>query len=196
MLREWIETGVLEPNETIHDVEIADALGVSRTPVREALLRLAHHGAVGAIPGRATRVTPAEPSDVELVYPPLCALYGLAAEIATPVVTSSDIAAMTAANEALLAAAEAGSPAAARRHDEEFHRVLVDRAANPYIRSQVDWLLLHVRRIETLFFSTIGPAHRSYRAHTRIVQAVRAGNTKRAAELTRRNVGGVYYKPT
>jgi DNA-binding GntR family transcriptional regulator len=51
-VRGWITLGPLEPGEPIKDVEIAALLGISRTPVREALLKLAQEGLVEAFPGR------------------------------------------------------------------------------------------------------------------------------------------------
>src|SRR6266849_9018855 len=57
-LRDWILRGPLEPGEIIRDADIAQALGVSRTPVREALLRLEGDGLVETAPARWTRVAP------------------------------------------------------------------------------------------------------------------------------------------
>lgn len=53
-----IVTGDLEPGNQIRDVDLAESLGVSRTPVREALQRLVDEGLVETVPGAATRVTP------------------------------------------------------------------------------------------------------------------------------------------
>src|SRR5882757_400048 len=55
-LKEWIVNGPLEAGENIRDVEVASMLGVSRTPVREALIRLSQEGLVEIARGRSTRV--------------------------------------------------------------------------------------------------------------------------------------------
>ena len=57
-LRDAIVDGTFAPGEQLRDLELATWLGVSRTPVREALLRLAEAGLVVARPGRSTVVTP------------------------------------------------------------------------------------------------------------------------------------------
>src|SRR5579864_5094934 len=57
-LREWIIAGTLHPGETLRDQEIAERLGVSRTPVREALRRLDDEGFVETALNRWTRVAP------------------------------------------------------------------------------------------------------------------------------------------
>ena len=131
-IRRWIEEGILEPGEVIKDAEIAEQLGVSRTPVREALQILEQHGAVQMLPGRMTRVTNVTPEDVALLYAPLAILHGLAAELGTPHATEGDIAAMTECNERLRAAVGARKAVDAREADREFHEVILRLAANPY----------------------------------------------------------------
>lgn len=183
----WIEDGVLEPGEVIRDAEIARQLGVSRTPVREALQILEQQGAIESVPGRYTRVATAAPEDARLVYPPLSALQALAAELATPRSTAGDVAAMVSHNEGLIEAVRRDDPLAARDCDTAFHRVLVERAANPHLTSTIDHLLIHVRRLEALFFRQVGPAERSYEQHRDIVEAVRRGDAEAATRLTREN---------
>src|SRR4051812_22360818 len=60
-IRDAIVDGTLAPGEQLRDQELAAWLGVSRTPVREALLRLAEGGLVETRPGRSTMVTPLDP---------------------------------------------------------------------------------------------------------------------------------------
>src|SRR5205823_3366728 len=55
-LKDWIVNGPLEPGENVRDTDVADMLGVSRTPVREALIRLSQEGLVDIARGRSTRV--------------------------------------------------------------------------------------------------------------------------------------------
>src|SRR5919106_3146649 len=83
-LRTWIESGELAPGEVIKDTDIAQAMGMSRTPVREALQMLERDGSVEMLPGRLTRVTAISPDDITSLYAPLAALHGVASELATP----------------------------------------------------------------------------------------------------------------
>jgi DNA-binding GntR family transcriptional regulator len=187
-LREWIEDGVLRAGEVIRDAEIAEHLGVSRTPVREALQKLEHQAIVEVIPGKHTRVASARKEDAELVYPPMAALQALAAEIATPLATSDDLEAMKQANKHMLSAAKANRATAARRADIELHNVLVQRADNPHISSAIETLQMHCRRLETLYFRHAAPAQRSYREHSELIKAVAAHDAARAKDLTWENV--------
>jgi len=187
-LRQWIEDGVLEPGEVIRDGEVAERLGVSRTPVREALQKLEHQGAIEVIPGRVTRVAAASREDTELVYPPMAALQALAAELGTPHATPRDIERMEGANERMLAAVERGNAAAARKADVEFHAVLVRLARNPFLTSAIDALQIHCRRLETLYFSHAAPARTSYREHKELIGAVAAHDAAKAKAIVLRNV--------
>jgi DNA-binding GntR family transcriptional regulator len=186
-LREWIEDGALAPGEVLKDAEIATMLGVSRTPVREALQMLERAGLVEMLPGRLTRVTDTTPEDIALVYATLGALNSLAAETAATRATSDDIAELRAHNEALLTAVKGKDPIAAREADRAFHRAIVRVAANRYLESSIEPLLIHIKRLEALFFRKDKPGRKSYDEHKRIISAIAAGDAAGAAEITRQN---------
>lgn len=186
-LRVWVEEGQLAPGEVIKEAEIAQRLGVSRTPVREALQILEQHGLVEMRAGRVTRVTDTTPEDIALVYAPLSALQALAADIATPKATEADMAEMCAQNDRLLAAVDANDAVAAREADRAFHDVLLRRAANRYLSAAIEPMLTHIRRLEALYFTGHEPGHRSYEEHRRIIAAVAAGDADAARETTRAN---------
>lgn len=186
-LTEWIESGVLEPGELIKDGEFAERLGVSRTPVREALQILEQRGFVEMEPGRLTRVTDTNLEDVGRVYAPLAALEALAAELGTPNATPQDIERMRTYNANLLEAAKAKDPDEALKADREFHGVLVELAKNPYLTNALKPLVSHIRRLETLYFRDSEPGFESHREHEEIIEAVDAGDPSEAAERTLRN---------
>ena len=73
-IQRWIIEGTLRPGEKILDGELAEVLGMSRTPVREALQILEMQGFVEMHPGSATKVTSIRREDVFRIYPPLAAL--------------------------------------------------------------------------------------------------------------------------
>lgn len=188
-LKNWVEDGALAPGEVVKDSEIAEMLGVSRTPVREALQMLEREGLVEMLPGRLTRVTDTTPEDIGLVYATLAALNALAAETGTPRATDADIAEMREHNEQLLEAIRAKDPVAAREADRAFHGVLVRLAQNPYLESAIDPLLTHIRRLEALYFRDDKPGRKSYEEHEQIIDAVAAGDLEAARDATRSNFG-------
>jgi DNA-binding GntR family transcriptional regulator len=186
-LTQWIEDGTLEPGESIKDGELAAQLGVSRTPVREALQILEQRGLVEMRPGRLTRITDVRAEDVAHVFAILSTLQGLATELGTPNATADDIAELRDHNSRLLAAADAADPDAARDADRAFHGVLVRLACNPYLTSALEPLLSHTRRIESLYFQKQQPGHDSHREHEEIIAAIADHDPARAGAKTRAN---------
>jgi DNA-binding GntR family transcriptional regulator len=193
-LTAWIENGILEPGELIKDGELAARLGVSRTPVREALQTLQQRGLVEMEPGRLTRVTEAPFEAVGSVYAPLSVLQALAAELGTPAARPRDIEKMKTHNARLLAAAEAKDPDEARDADRQFHEVLVRVAGNPYLTNALKPLMSHSRRLDALYFRDKEPGYESHREHEQIIEAVAAGDAEAASERTRQNFQR-YWKP-
>src|SRR5262245_48159514 len=90
-LRAWIIDGTLKPQEGLNDREIGAALGVSRTPVREALRRLEDEGLVVTALNRWTRVAPLDLTRTVESYPIIEALEILALERAFPSLTPEDL---------------------------------------------------------------------------------------------------------
>ena len=100
-LRKWIVRGKLEPGEKLKDKELATQLGVSRTPVREALRKLEDEGLVETAANRWTRVVPVTLEDAERIYPIMQKLEELALELAFPKIAVQHIQGMQNANNQL-----------------------------------------------------------------------------------------------
>src|SRR2546421_7735367 len=134
-LRDWIIEGTLKPGENLRDQEIAQSLGISRTPVREALRRLEDEGFVETALNRWTRVAALDLRKAMEIYNVIEALEVFALEKAR--LTAHDLASMTDANNAMRASLQARKATAALRADEAFHGVWVARARNSEL-----WVLL------------------------------------------------------
>lgn len=183
-LRQWILAGPLEPGEVIHDAQIARALGVSRTPVREALVRLQVEGLIETSPARWTRVAPLKVDQAANLYAVSAALDALAAEQATPRLTRADIETMERAIERGFVAAD---PAESHAADDEFHGIYHRAAANPIITKVLDSILFEIRRLERVNFRDPGTRQVAYREHTTILEAFRHRDARAAAEAARAN---------
>lgn len=186
-LRAWIEDGTLAPGETLRDYDIAQQLGISRTPVREALQMLEQLGAIETVPGSHTRVVDADFEDVRLVLGPLAALQSLAVVAATPHITDDDITRLEDATEAMRAALRTGDALAARRADDAFHGVFLERCANPYLTAAIEPLLHHARRLDGLYFADLEMTAAAVDDHRSILEAVKSGAADTAGELTTRD---------
>ncbi len=188
-LQEWIIDGTLKPGEKLNDAELAEALGVSRTPVREALQLLEVHGFVEMHPGKETRVTTIQKEDIFKLYPPLAALQALAAEIATSMITPKEIKQLREINTAFAKAVSDKQPFKAMEIDEQFHNLIVELADNPYIEAYTITLQMHIRRLKYVFLQqpkkTLTDI--SIKEHEAIIEAFERNDSKSAAEMMKKN---------
>ncbi|MCY7887357.1 GntR family transcriptional regulator [Bacillus spizizenii] len=183
-IQKWIVEGILAPGEKINDDELAKALGVSRTPVREALQLLAVQGFVEMSPGKETRISQIEKNDVFKVYPPMAALQSTAAELAIENIESSHLEEMAAINQQMKAAIDRNEIYEVLGLDKTFHDVMIDAADNEYIQNFTSVLHMHILRLEYLFFKS---PQNSIEEHEQIIQACKEKDRKKAAELTYSN---------
>lgn len=181
-LRDAIVDGTLQPGEQLRDIDLAERLGVSRTPVREALLRLAEAGLVRAQPGKSTVVSPVEPAAVASARDVVAAIHQLVVGNAVPLLTPADFGAMRAANERFAAAIEAEDTAAALRADDEFHDIPVQAADNFAASAVLEQFTPVLRRAEALRFGTSG-GHQSVARHANLIRLCERGNASAAAQL-------------
>lgn len=149
-IQQWIIEGTLKPGEKLNDSELAEALGVSRTPIRESLQLLEVQGFVKMYPGKATQVTEVKKESIKDLLPPLASLQALSAELAISHLNDEVIKLLERTNERFAEAIHSKNYFSALRIDEEFHQIIVDTAKNPYIHNIVaDWHML-----EDYFFIT------------------------------------------
>jgi DNA-binding GntR family transcriptional regulator len=181
----WIIDGTLYPGEKLNDIELANALGVSRTPIRESLQLLESQGFVKMFPGKATQVTEVEKESIQELLPPLAALQALSAELAIEHIKKEDISLLTSINFAFRDALTEKDFHAALTIDEQFHQVIVDIANNVYISGIVDKLQAHVRRL--FFHNSIILSLDSIDVHERIIHAMELKNKEEAASLMKQN---------
>jgi len=180
-LRDAIVDGTFEPGEQLKDGELAEWLGVSRTPIREALLRLGTSGLVVAIPGRSTTVTAIEADAVRDARDVIASMHGLAARQMAGRLSPDDLARMRAANHRFAQAVAAADVAAALDADEELHGIPVAALGNHALESVIDHFDPLVRRAERLRFSRDG--HTSIELHVQLIESLAAGDADRAAAV-------------
>lgn len=185
-----IVTGDLEPGNQIRDVDLAESLGVSRTPVREALQRLVDEGLVETTPGAATRVAPIDAGAVGNIYPIVGALHALAVHLGAQRIGPEQIEELASANAAFAAAVDEAHITGALAADDRFHSVILDAAGNPELRRTLDRLMPHIRRFQLTQFSSEA-ARQSIRQHAEIVAAFRQGRFAEAAQAMDQNWGNI-----
>src|SRR3954453_22143209 len=182
-IRDAIVDGTLAPGERLRDPELCAWLGLSRTPVREALARLESDGLVETAPQRFTRVALLDRREAQDAFPVVAALHALAAELAAPRLTHADLERMREANARFTEALQAADVDAALQADDDFHGVFVHAAANQEITRALDRLMPRIRRLERLRFGSLS-GRASVKQHKQIVGAQ---TPQEAAERVKEN---------
>ncbi|MEV0128423.1 GntR family transcriptional regulator [Dactylosporangium sp. NPDC050688] len=185
-IRDAIVDGTLAPGERLNDGDLAQWLGVSRTPVREALARLEEAGLVRTKPGRYTMVSPLDLRALRGAQSVTTAMHELAVREALPNLSAAELDAMRQANARFAAALRANDVDAALAADDEFHGVTVAASANAALRSVLEQFTPALRRVERLRFSSL-TGRGSVAQHERIIALCEAGDVEGAVAATRTN---------
>jgi DNA-binding GntR family transcriptional regulator len=185
-LRAAIVDGTFAPGERLKDAELEKWLGVSRTPIREALLRLEQAGLVVVLKSKATIVAPYDLDSTVSSQQVVAAMHELAVRLAVPVIGEAEIDALNAANGRFEQALAALDVEAALKADDDFHGVFVSASGNPVIGEVLDQATPVIRRVERKRFSSFA-ARDSVAQHEQIVELTRRGDIEGAARASRDN---------
>jgi DNA-binding GntR family transcriptional regulator len=134
-LRDLILGGTLQPGVVISQVELARSLGVSRTPLREALRMLQEEGLIEAEPNRRARVTRFDPADLDTVYGCRVMLESLGCHLTVRSFSDEEVARLKNELDAMAKHAESPDVERWQAAHREFHRVLVGKANDQYGRT-------------------------------------------------------------
>lgn len=186
-LRKWIVTGKLQPGTQLRDQDLSDTLGISRTPIREALLRLENDGLVVTKANRWTLVSPVDLNEAENIYPIVWTLEGLAIQQAFPHFTAKDIEELEQYNEILNKTIETGDQFEKLQADNEFHNKIIQLSNNLELPKLLCSLKLRIQRIEIHYFSKIERMHASYTEHQHIIDLIKKQELDLAIEAIKSN---------
>lgn len=189
-VRDWIVQGELRPGEALRDQDIAAHLGVSRTPVREALLRLEVEGFVETAHNRWTRVAPLDLARAAELYALVETLDVFALEQAGPNLTHDHLAQLQRANKDLRAALERHDAVGAVSADNRFHDIWVEQAKNRELTIVLGQLKVKLCRVEFAYFDGEARAQHSLAEHAAIIEGLRARDWTAATTALRQNWGG------
>jgi DNA-binding GntR family transcriptional regulator len=167
----------------VSNAAVAEQLGLSRAPVRDALARLADEGLVETKPQSYTRVTRLVLKEVRDAAAVVRAMHELATRTAVPLLTAGHAEAMRAANRRFAAAAQAGDVDAAMDSDDELHGVLVGVCGNRAVAATIERYTPLIRRLERRQFSS-ARARRSVQRHDELIAACAAGDAGQAIQVT------------
>ena len=185
-IRQKILDNAWAPGYQALEQSLALEFGMSRTPVREACIRLANEGLVEVVPRHGIRVLPVSTSDMREIYQILTSLESTAAElVANTRPSAAELAPLEKASRDMAKALKRDDLGAWAEADEGFHRQLIQMCGNPKLAVIVFnyWDRAHRARMVTLRLRP-KPVN-STREHLAIVQAIRRGDAAAAGALFR-----------
>jgi DNA-binding GntR family transcriptional regulator len=182
-LLQRIDRGELPTGSKLRDAALAAELGVSRTPVREAMVRLAREGLLSAQPGRGFRLTPMSSSELRETASILAVLEPVALDQSAE--PSPDQLAHLGEVVRRLEQTRGDIPACVEL-DDQFHRVLLEGCPNRRLLGLVETLRRGLRRYLHHYLQRGGRVSLSTLQHTRIADALRKGDRAAARQLLER----------
>lgn len=192
-LREDILSGVYEDQEELREITIGEELGVSRTPVREALRQLELEGLVTIIPNKGAYVTSIKAKDVADIYHVRSMLEGLCARWATEHITEEQIGRL----EEILVLSEFhvqrgnGDTAQVSKLDGKFHQVLYEASDSRILEHVLSDFHKYVQMARKLSVKKKERAEKSIAEHRDILEAIRNKDADLAEKLANQHIMNV-----
>lgn len=188
-IREMIQRGDLGPGERLLEDRLAEQLGVSRNPVREAIRALEHTGLVEVQPRRGAYVAALDPQQAVELLELRAVLESFAARLAAERRTPPQLADIRAAFEAGRAATEANNAVSAARAHRAFHLAIEAAAGNSYLGPAVEPLRARTELVFVVLADRRGLI--GWTEHVAILEAIEAGDPDAAAAAARRHMDSV-----
>ncbi|HHY38590.1 MAG TPA: GntR family transcriptional regulator [Clostridia bacterium] len=187
-LREAILTGVLGPGTRIKESDISEQLGVSRTPVREAIGRLRAEGLIQSLPTVGTVVSDFSSEHVLATYVPRAVLEGAAARLCATSATDAEIASLERTLEVMEEPETMGSLDNLSDANFAFHELIVMFSRNDYLRQllQQIWAIVKMCRVSSLMYP--GRVQEAMAEHRRILDAIKRRDSRQAEEAARAHI--------
>lgn len=188
VLREAILTGRLPPGEHLAEEKVCSELGVSRSPLREALRRLEAEGLVSILPRRGAIVTQLTRRDLADLFAVRKSLEALAASLAAGSITEEELTALDETCEAMeqsIALQDMPSVASLNSH---LHEVMVGASRNKWLGTFLASLGDHIRRVYSSSIQNADRARQSVAEHRALIAALRKGDAETAERLARQHV--------
>ncbi len=182
-LRKMIVTGELKAGERIAEAAVCDLLGISRTPLREALKLLAAEGLVELRPNRGATITPLRAAEIAALFEAVSGIERIAAELAAARMTPAEIRRLHALQMRMEEHFKRGERTEYFRLNQEIHQFIVAGAKNEVLTSTHAFLLARAERARYLALNTQERWEQSVSEHRGILKALEEGRGDDAGRL-------------
>ncbi|MBN9694216.1 MAG: GntR family transcriptional regulator [Zoogloea sp.] len=187
-IEERIVTGMYPPGTRLDEQELAESFGVSRTPIREALIQLASIGLVEIRPRRGATVPEMAPDRLCEMFEVMAELEAMCGRLAARRILPGEQSRLLEAHQACEAARAAGDPDLYYQLNEVFHRVIYDASHNGFLAEQAAALHRRLRPFRRLQLRVRNRMNTSFSEHAAIVDAILGGDSDTAGSMLRAHV--------
>ncbi len=187
LLRDEILDLVLPPGSPIDEVQLAERFRMSRTPIREALVRLSGEGLIDTLPNRSTMVSNIDFLNMHTFFDALVLMYRATTQLAAEYHRPEDLTEIRALNAQFTSAVEAQDALAMISTNAAFHLAIAEAGRNPYFTGLFKRLLDEGRRILRLYYQSYDDRlpKRFVDEHDAIIAAIAARDTSLSEKLAR-----------
>lgn len=191
LLREAILKGKLEPGEKITEVEVAEQLNVSRTPVREAIRMLELEEFIVIVPQRGVFVSGIKSrKEINDIFQVRIELEGLAAFLTAQNITSEQLAELDNYVNQIKKCIEQNDLKRCIKIDISFHQIIYEASENKWLQKFLDSLFEQMTRFRAQSLGQEGRMERALNEHKELGAALSDGNSELARKLAREHIKG------
>ncbi|AQS60242.1 GntR family transcriptional regulator [Desulforamulus ferrireducens] len=187
-LRGAIVNGLLKPGERLVERQLAQVLGVSRTPIREAIRMLELEGLVAHVPRVGSVVAQVTDSEVLEIYRIRAVLEGLAARMAAEKIKPEQLAKLMELMNCLEEKVQKGETEELEKLHQEFNDVIYQAADSNRLYSMITTLVDHIARYTRVGYSHPGRLQEATLEHRRLVEAIRMRDGALAERIARDHI--------
>ncbi len=181
----------LKPGESLVESDLAAQLNISKTPVRDALLRLEKEGLVVKVPYKGASVSEVNQQIMNEIFEIRAVLEGLAARLATPLMVDADLKRAAQLIDQHEQALLHNDPDEASYLNRQFHDLIVQQSTNQWLKQILSNLEEHLKRYRTLSNFQVGRLGKSIEEHRMILNALHTRQPDQAETAMRAHLGSV-----
>jgi DNA-binding GntR family transcriptional regulator len=187
-LRSLIVRGDLAPGVALQETLLSEELGISRTPLREALKLLAAEGLLELRSNRSAQIAPLRQNEIDEIFEVISAIEGIAAQLAASRITNQELKRLTQLQERMEAHHDSGKLEEYFKINQEVHGFIVACAKNGVLQSTHDTLLARAERARFFALSSRARWDDSVREHRQILKALKARDPEAASRALAQHV--------
>jgi len=187
-LREAIIVGELKPGERLMEVQLAEKMGVSRTPVREAIRKLELEGLVNMIPRKGAHVADLSVKDIMDALEVRASLDGLATALAAERITDEELKELKRVQLQFVQYVEKGNLQGLVKKDVEFHDIIYNSSRNEKLIQITNNLREQVQRFRVIYLKDYDSTREIIKEHTEIFDALEKRDRELAQKVAQKHI--------